>query len=74
MLNYLPVMLTREESLRWMDGPQAIDLGGLMLELALKERLTLYPVDRAVSNTSNKDPGLFMPLPEPATIRPEGPH
>lgn len=66
--NRMPVMLTREECIRWLDNRQVIDHGDLMLAPVLKERLTLYPVDRAVGNASNKDPGLFMPLSDPITL------
>jgi putative SOS response-associated peptidase YedK len=60
----MPVMLTREECLRWLDNRQAINPGDLMLAPVLKESLMLYPVDRSVGNASNRDPELFRPLSE----------
>jgi putative SOS response-associated peptidase YedK len=70
--NRMPVMLTPEECRRWMDNRRAIAPNDLMLAPVLKERLTLYPVDRAVGNASNKGPELFMPLSDPVGIQPEG--
>ncbi|MBA6413977.1 SOS response-associated peptidase [Parahaliea sp. F7430] len=65
--NRMPVMLTREECLRWLDNSQPIEPGDLMLAPVLKEDLQLYPVNRAVGNASNTDPALFKPT-EPAIV------
>ena len=66
--NRMPVMLTHDECLRWLDNRQAIDPGDMMLAPVLKQCLTLYPVDRTVGNASNRDPELFQPLSEPISI------
>lgn len=65
--NRMPVMLTREECLRWLDNSQIIEPDDLMLAPVLKEDLQLYPVKRAVGNASNTDPALFKPT-EPAIV------
>ena len=60
--NRMPVMLTRDECLRWLDNRETIDPDNPMLAAVLKEDLQLYPVSRAMGNSSNKDPELFKPV------------
>jgi putative SOS response-associated peptidase YedK len=60
--NRMPVLLTREECLRWLDNEQHIDNGDMMLAPVLKYDLELYPVTRAVGNSSKKDSDLFEPI------------
>ena len=59
--NRMPVMLARDECLQWLDNKKTIDPDNPMLAPILKEGLKLYPVSRAVGNSSNKDPDLFKP-------------
>lgn len=59
--NRMPMMLTRQECLRWLDNGQSINPDDRMLAPVLKENLQLYPVSTAVGNASNRDPELFEP-------------
>ncbi len=60
--NRMPVMLTREECRRWLDNEQAIEPGDMILAPVLKFDLELYPVNRAVGNSGNKDSALFAAI------------
>lgn len=66
--NRMPVMLTREECRRWLDNQKTIDHDDRMLAPALKENLTLHPIDPGVGNASNKDPELFEPSGETVVL------
>ncbi|MDO8862730.1 SOS response-associated peptidase [Haliea sp. E1-2-M8] len=68
----MPVLLTREECLRWLDNEQPIDAGDMMLAPTLKFDLELYPVNRAVGNSSRKDAALFEPTGQSVKLRGQG--
>lgn len=65
----MPVLLTREECLRWMDNEQTIAVDDTMLAPVLKFDLELFPVNRAVGNSTRKDPALFEPTGPPVKLR-----
>ena len=50
----MPVILTREESERWLDNSRAIAADDPLFRSELKEPLHLQPLSRAVSNSRNK--------------------
>lgn len=64
----MPVLLTREECRRWLDNERPIDAGDMMLAPILKFDLELYPVSRAVGNSSRNDPALLEPIGEPVML------
>ena len=51
----MPVLLTREESVRWLDNSQPIGTNDTLFRGELKMPLRLQPLSRAVSNARNKD-------------------
>lgn len=51
----MPVILTPEECLRWIDNNQVIDSRDMMLAPILKHDLQLYPIGRAVVKSSNRN-------------------
>ncbi|MAC32248.1 MAG: DUF159 family protein [Haliea sp.] len=59
--NRMPVLLTRDEAVRWIDNDKPVDSGDLMLAPVLKEELVLYPVSHEVGNSTHKSPHLFEP-------------
>lgn len=55
----MPVLLTIEEQLRWLDNTQQFTGDDPVFRSELKMPLTLVPLSRAVSNTRNKDPAVL---------------
>lgn len=67
----MPVLLTREECRRWLDNERPIDAGDILLAPILKFDLELYPVSRAVGNSTRKDPALLEPTGQSVKLRGE---
>lgn len=57
----MPVLLSREEALRWLDNGRQIPADDELFAPALKFPLRLAPLDRAVGNARRKDPALMAP-------------
>ena len=51
----MPLLLTREESVRWLDNSGEIDAHDPLFRNELKMPLLLQPLSRAVSNSRNKE-------------------
>ncbi len=56
----MPVVLTFQEQLAWLDNKHAIEPGDPIFRHALKMPLQLLPLSRAVSNARNKDSALLQ--------------
>lgn len=52
----MPVILSGDEQLRWLDNEQPVAADDPLLRPALKEPLHLVPLDRVVGNARNKGP------------------
>jgi putative SOS response-associated peptidase YedK len=57
----MPVLLSGEEALRWLDNASPIAPGDELFAAVLKFPLRLAPLNRAVGNASRKDPELMAP-------------
>tara|TARA_R110002110_G_scaffold413729_1_gene641574 strand:- start:56420 stop:57094 length:675 start_codon:yes stop_codon:yes gene_type:complete len=57
--NRMPVMLTHEESERWLDNHTEVAADDALFNPVLKFPLRLAPLDKAVGNARNKDPALM---------------
>lgn len=66
--NRMPVMLMRDEVVRWMDNDKPVDPGDLMLAPVLKKELVLYRVSHEVGNATHKSPHLLEPREEQVRI------
>jgi putative SOS response-associated peptidase YedK len=64
----MPVLLTAEEALRWLDNGRAIPSDDPLFAPVLKFPLRLAPVARAVGNASRKDPALMAPAADWITL------
>ena len=57
----MPVLLSREEALRWLDNGSPVAADDPLFAPELKFPLHLAPLARAVGNASRKDPSLMAP-------------
>ena len=57
----MPVLLSREEALRWLDNARPLPADDALFAPVLKFPLQLAPLNRAVGNASRKDPALMAP-------------
>jgi putative SOS response-associated peptidase YedK len=65
----MPVMLSPGDRERWLDNSHAIADDDPLFAPRLREPLRLLPIDRAVGNARNKDPGCLGVTGESVTLR-----
>lgn len=60
----MPVLLSPEEQVAWLDNSRPIAANDPIFRSALKSPLHLYPVSKAVGNSRNKEAALLAPVGE----------
>ena len=65
----MPVLLTSEESTRWLDNSRPIDADDPLFRNELKMPLLLQPLSRAVSNSRNKEMDVLQGIGDVVELR-----
>ena len=66
--NRMPVLLDKSEFARWLDNDREISQDDPLFQPELKQAFTLYPVDKSVGNSRNKDSESIAPVGDSVTL------